>query len=173
MRIIVTKLGYWRRLGAAVVAMLTGVPGMPSRAATTDVPQSWVIYAQQVGQQFQAWIEADDPDADRFHQYLDARMGEASPDHPPASTILVRAWIGPDGRVTQVLFDSLGDTGADATLRTLLTVHPVPSSPPPDMRQPLRIRLHIQPNPDAAPAKALSGSLGIGGGQEGRRSATG
>lgn len=143
------KSGYWRRLGAAVVAVLAGMPGISARAETADVPQSWVAYAQLVGQQFQAWIEADDPDADRFHQFLDTRMSETGPGIRPLSAVLVRAWIGSDGRVTRVSFDSLGDPKADATLRTLLTAHPVPNPPPPDMRQPLRVRLHIQPNPDA------------------------
>lgn len=154
------KSGYWRRLGAAMVAMLTGLPGMPARAAATDIPPSWVAYAQLVGQQFQSWIEADDPEADRFHQYLDVRMSEADATHPPLSTILVRAWIGPDGSVTRVLFDSMGDARADAALRGLLAGHPLRDPPPPGLRQPLRVRLHIQPNPDAAGKDGVSGSAG-------------
>lgn len=141
-----------------MVAMLTGMPGIPARAEATDVPQSWLAYAQMVEQQFQSWIEASDPNADRFHQYLDARMGEAGAIHLPLSTILVRVWIAPDGQATRVLFDSLGDAQADATLRGLLTEHPLPGPPPSDMRQPLRIRLHIQPNPGAAGKDGPSGS---------------
>jgi hypothetical protein len=143
------KLGYWRRLGAAVIAMLTGIPAAQPYAATTDVPASWVAYAQLVGQTFQTWIDSDDADAGRFQQYLDTRMAAAHADSSSASTILIQTWIGPDGRVTDVRFDSLGTPEADAALRTLLTAHSISGPPPRDMRQPLRVRLSIQPNPEA------------------------
>lgn len=149
----------WRRLGAAMVAVLAGLPGISARAATSDVPPSWVAYARLVGQQFQSWIEADDPEADRFHRYLDSRMGKTGSASLASPTILVRAWIGPDGTVTRVLFDSLGDAQADATLRVLLSAHRLSDPPPSGMRQPLRVRLHIEPNPDAAPNGAHTGSV--------------
>jgi hypothetical protein len=154
---MMTNLGYWRRLGAAVMAMLTGLPAMQSYAATTDAPASWVAYAQLVGQTFQTWIESDDADAGRFQQYLDARMAAAHADSSSVSTILIQTWIGPDGQVTDVRFDSLGNPDADAVLRKLLTAHSMSSSPPRDMRQPLRVRLSIQPNPEAAHPDAISG----------------
>ncbi|WP_233834891.1 YbaB/EbfC family DNA-binding protein [Paraburkholderia sp. ZP32-5] len=146
---MMTNLGYWRRLGAAVIAMLSGLPAVQSYAATTDAPAAWVAYAQLVGQTFQTWIESDDADAGRFQQYLDARMAAAHADSSPVSTILIQTWIGPDGRVTDVRFDSLGNADADSALRTLLTAHPISNPPPRDMRQPLRVRLSIRPNPDA------------------------
>ncbi len=74
---------------------------------------------------------------------------------PPA--IVVRAWIGANGAVTRVEFASLGDPGADATLRQLLTAGgPLAEPPPPDMLQPLRVRLRLAPNPDVAAAAPAS-----------------
>ncbi|WP_260430501.1 hypothetical protein [Burkholderia cepacia] len=67
----------------------------------------------------------------------------------PLPAIVVRAWIGPNGAVTRVEFASLGDPDADATLRQLLTAGPLAELPPPDMLQPLRLRLRLAPNPDA------------------------
>jgi len=143
------KRGYWRRLGAAVIALLTGLPAAQSYAAATDVPAAWVAYAQLVGQTLQMWIESDSADAGRFQQYLDTRMAAAPADSAPVSTILLQIWIGPDGRVTDVSFDSLGNPDADAALRTVLIAHSISNPPPRDMHQPLRVRLSIQPDPEA------------------------
>ncbi|WP_412528357.1 YbaB/EbfC family DNA-binding protein [Burkholderia lata] len=140
----------WR---AIVVAWALAVGAVPAAVAqTADVPQTWIRYGQLAGQQFQAWLEADGDAADRLHRYLEARVLNASADAPPA--IVVRAWIGANGAVTRVEFASLGDTDADATLRQLLTAGPLAEPPPPDMLQPLRVRLRLAPNPDAAAAAA-------------------
>ncbi|UEP31359.1 MULTISPECIES: YbaB/EbfC family DNA-binding protein [unclassified Burkholderia] len=122
---------------------------VPVAAQTTDVPQPWISYAQLVGRQFQAWLEADGDAADRLHRYLEARVLNASADAPPPA-IVVRAWIGANGAVTRIEFASLGSADADATLRQLLTASPLAEAPPPDMLQPLRVRLRLTPNPEAA-----------------------
>ncbi|WP_414133016.1 YbaB/EbfC family DNA-binding protein [Burkholderia territorii] len=122
---------------------------MPVAAQTADVPQPWINYAQLVGRQFQAWLEADGDAADRLHRYLEERVLNARADAPPPA-IVVRAWIGANGAVTRVDFASLGSADADATLRQLLTASPLAEAPPPDMLQPLRVRLRLMPNPGAA-----------------------
>ncbi|WP_414144162.1 YbaB/EbfC family DNA-binding protein [Burkholderia territorii] len=122
---------------------------MPVAAQTADVPQPWINYAQLVGRQFQAWLEADGDAADRLHRYLEERVLNARADAPPPA-IVVRAWIGANGAVTRVEFASLGSADADATLRQLLTASPLAEAPPPDMLQPLRVRLRLMPNPGAA-----------------------
>ncbi|RQR62336.1 YbaB/EbfC family DNA-binding protein [Burkholderia sp. Bp9126] len=137
--------------GAALVVVWTLAAGAPAHAQTTDVPQTWITYAHLVGRQFQGWLEADGDAADRLHRSLEARVLNARADAPP-SAIVVRAWIGANGTVTRVEFDPLGDTGADAALRQLLTAGPLAEPPPPDMRQPLRVRLRLAPNPDAPAA---------------------
>ncbi|WP_408580405.1 YbaB/EbfC family DNA-binding protein [Burkholderia ubonensis] len=119
----------------------------PARAQTADVPQPWISYAQLAGRQFQAWLEADGDAADRLHRHLEDRVLRASAEAPPPA-IVVRAWIGASGAVTRVEFATLGDPNADAALRQLLTAGPL-AEPPPDMRQPLRVRLRLMPNPDA------------------------
>ncbi|WP_417903635.1 YbaB/EbfC family DNA-binding protein [Burkholderia territorii] len=122
---------------------------MPVAAQTADVPQPWISYAQLVGRQFQAWLEADGDAADRLHRYLEERVLNARADAPQPA-IVVRAWIGANGAVTRVDFASLGSADADATLRQLLTASPLAETPPPDMLQPLRVRLRLMPNPGAA-----------------------
>ncbi|AOK19348.1 hypothetical protein WT26_25895 [Burkholderia cepacia] len=137
-----------RGWGAALAVAWTLVASAPAHAQTADVPQAWMRYGQLAGQQFQAWLEADGDAADRLHRYLEVRVLNASAAAPPPA-IVVRAWIGPNGAVTRVEFASLGDPNADAALRQLLTAGPLAEPPPPDMRQPLRVRLRLTPNPDA------------------------
>lgn len=127
----------------------------PGRSQTSDVPQPWISYAQLVGHQFQAWLEADDDAANQLHRYLEDRILNAKDDAPPPA-VVIRAWIGADGAVTSVEFDSLGDAKADAILRQLLTAHPIVEPPPPDMRQPLRVRLHLTANADAGAGLACA-----------------
>ncbi|HEY1611569.1 MAG TPA: YbaB/EbfC family DNA-binding protein [Paraburkholderia sp.] len=136
--------------GAMAVALLVAWhPG--AWAQTQNVPQRWIDYGQLVGTQFQAGLEHNDDEANQFHTFLENRILNAKGDTPPPA-IVIRAWIGPDGTVSQVDFDSLGDAQADATLRKLLTAHPISEPPPPDMLQPLRVRLHLEANPDATGA---------------------
>jgi len=122
----------------------------PAWAQSPEVPQPWIAYAQLCGRQFQAWLENDDDAANQLHHYLEDRILNAKGDAPPAA-IVIRAWIDPTGAVTRVAFDTLGDPNADALLRRLLTTHPITEPPPADMRQPLRVRLHLVANPDATP----------------------
>ncbi|MDN7590349.1 YbaB/EbfC family DNA-binding protein [Burkholderia seminalis] len=145
----------WLRGIVVACALVAGAA--PAVAQTADVPSTWIRYGQLAGQQFQAWLEADGEAADRLHRYLEARVLNARADAPPPA-IVVRAWIDATGAVTRVEFASLGDTDADATLRQLLTAGPLAEPPPPDMLQPLRVRLRLVPNPDASAAVPASAS---------------
>ncbi|WP_034185226.1 MULTISPECIES: hypothetical protein [Burkholderia] len=142
-------------LRAIVVACALAVCATSAAPQTADVPQAWIRYGQLAGRQFQTWLEADGDAADRLHRYLETRVLNAHADAPPPA-IVVRAWIGANGAVTRIEFASLGDPDADATLRQLLTAGPLSESPPPDMLQPLRVRLRLAPNPDAAAAAPAS-----------------
>jgi hypothetical protein len=144
----------WFRVLMVLLAMTWGVSGW---AQTLDVPQPWIDYAQLAGSQFQASLEADDDAANRLHRLLEDRILNAKVDAPPLA-IVVRAWIGMDGSVTKVEFDPLGDAQADAILRQLLTARRISEPPPPDMRQPLRVRLQMVANPDAALGASAAGS---------------
>ncbi|HEF5873251.1 TPA: YbaB/EbfC family DNA-binding protein [Burkholderia cenocepacia] len=142
-------------LGAILVASVLVAGVAPAVAQTADVPPTWIRYGQLAGQQFQTWLEADGDAADRLHRYLETRVLNARAGAPPPA-IVVRAWIGTNGVVTRVEFASLGDADADAALRQLLTAGPLAEPPPPDMLQPLRVRLRLAPNPDAAAAAPAS-----------------
>ncbi|WP_233839105.1 YbaB/EbfC family DNA-binding protein [Paraburkholderia sp. ZP32-5] len=140
----------------AALAMALLVAASPyARAQTQNVPPQWLTYAREVGGQFQAELASDDDTANQFYSFLENRVLHAKGDAPPPE-IVVRAWIGADGAVTRVDFDSLGDAQADATLRQLLTAHPMTEPPPADMLQPLRVRLHLEANPDADAPGATS-----------------
>ncbi|HEY3598842.1 MAG TPA: YbaB/EbfC family DNA-binding protein [Paraburkholderia sp.] len=147
-------LSRWLRLVIGVSAIAWSIGGW---AQSTGVPQPWVSYAQLVGRQFQAWLEADDDAANQLHAFLEDRILHPKGDAPP-SAIVIRAWVGADGAVTTVAFDSLGDPKADAILRSLLTARPITEPPPPDMRQPLRVRLRLEANPDEGQGGAANAS---------------
>jgi hypothetical protein len=154
------KQGLKRTVGYAfgACAIAFGIAGyaQSATAQTTEVPQTWIAYAQIVGEQFQRSLEAYDDTANELHAYLEDRMQHA-PAGTIASTVTVRAWIGNDGAVTRVAFDSLGDAQADNDLRALLMAHAIGLSPPADMRQPLRVRLVLEAKPDAQPKGENSG----------------
>src|ERR1700722_13615790 len=86
------------------------------QAAARGIPQPWISYAQLAGRQLQASLEGDDDAANQLHQFLEDRILNAKGNKPPPA-LVVRAWIGPNGAVTRVEFDSLGDPKADALLR--------------------------------------------------------
>ncbi|AJK50024.1 hypothetical protein BGL_2c19600 [Burkholderia plantarii] len=135
----------------AVAGLLASVAPVVAHAQQTAAPAAWVSYAQQVGQQFQTALATGGDTAARIEQTLGDRVGTASGTDAAAAlpAVALRAWIGDDGAVTRLEFESLGDAQADASLRRLLTgVRLAP--PPAGMLQPLRVRLQLVPNPDAA-----------------------
>src|ERR1700754_5274097 len=122
-----------KRISAAAIAMsLVLTFSAAAWAQSSAIPQPWIAYAQLAGQQFQAWLEADNEAADALHTYLEQRHKNAQGD-ASLKTVAVRAWFGADGTVTRVAFDSLGDPKADAGLRELLTTRPMTEPPPPDL----------------------------------------
>ena len=153
------KIRVSRDILAWVLALGFGWAALPvcAQAGLPGVPQAWLSYAQLTSRQFQTWLEADDDAANQLHQFLEERVTNAKDGQPPAA-IVIRAWIGADGTVSRVEFNSLGTPAADALLRRLLTQHPISEPPPADMPQPLRVRLHIEANPEKdAPASASIG----------------
>jgi hypothetical protein len=156
-------------LGACALAW-----GVAGHAQTTDVPPAWIAYARIVGEQFQHSLESYDDTANELHAFLEDRMQHAPADTIP-STVTVRAWIGNDGAVTRVAFDSLGDAQADNDLRAVLMAHGIGVSPPADMRQPLRVRLVLEAKPDArqndgaAGGNSSANSAGKAGGNSGTK----
>lgn len=130
----------WRRWLAIAVAALS--MGSAAAAQSNAVPAAWISYAGLVGHQFQARLMADDEVAYRLHKFLEDRTVGATEE--PPGPLQIRVWIGPEGQVTRLDFPSLGLPQADADLRQLLTAMPLSEPPPPDMRQPLTLRLNLQ-----------------------------
>jgi hypothetical protein len=103
-------------------------------------PPSWMQFAKLVKYRFETWMAADDEVARRFRTYCSERAGQA--DGPP-QTLVVRAWLNPDGTVERVAFASLKDQRADEDLRTILKRGNVGEAPPPEMLQPVHLSLSL------------------------------
>ena len=105
----------------------------------SNVPPSWKQFAKLVQYRFETWVSADEEVANRFRSYLtNAGKEEGAP-----PTLVVRAWLNPDGTVERVSFAALRDARADADLRTILTRGNIGEAPPPEMLQPLSLRFSL------------------------------
>ncbi|NVO16094.1 MAG: hypothetical protein HXX10_18835 [Rhodoplanes sp.] len=107
---------------------------------SSQAPAHWAQFAKLVKFRFETWVGEDEPIADRFRTYLKAHAGTS--DGPPES-LVVRAWINPDGTVERVSFPDLPDTGATRDLRLILTRGNIGEAPPPEMLQPLNLRFAV------------------------------
>jgi hypothetical protein len=138
-------------LGAASLVAMLGIGPSGTRAAAaprdsgyrpaTTVPPSWNRFAGLVQSRFQEALAGDDPAVGRLHAYLDARMTDAD---APLDRLVVRAWIGRDGRVERVAFPALSDQQADQDLRTILMRGNIGAAPPQDMLQPISLGLSLE-----------------------------
>ncbi|CZZ91096.1 Uncharacterised protein [Bordetella ansorpii] len=140
-----SRAPFWRRMwGAAASALGLGlVLSQPAPVlAQAAVPQHWISYAQLVSNQFQAWLADPANEAVvRLHERMQQRVLESN--GSPAAPVVVRVWVTNQGQVERVTFDTLGDDQADQDLRTVLTAQPLSEPPPPDMRQPMVLRLKL------------------------------
>lgn len=133
---------WWRRLVAMGAALILGGG---AAAQSNAVPPAWQSYAGLVAHQFQAWLMADDETAYRLHKFLEDRTLNTA--GKPLEQLLVNVWIDSEGRVSRLDFPSLGADQADEDLRRILSTSPLSEPPPPDMRQPLVLRLNLQLKP--------------------------
>ncbi|WKA26134.1 hypothetical protein [Bradyrhizobium roseum] len=102
----------------------------------SNVPPSWKQFSKLVQYRFETWVGADEEVANRFRAYV---MNSGKEDGAPPS-LVVRAWLNPDGTVERVSFPALKDARADADLRTILTRGNIGEAPPPEMLQPISLR---------------------------------
>lgn len=147
----------FRSLGAVIglfaVGLCAGTSAVPAqdtdyRSATT-APATWQAFAQQLQSQFVQRLAADDKEAHSFQEFMAQR--DAGPNAPPL-TFVARTWVLPDGKIERLEFDGLDDKDVAVHLRTLLTRDNV-GVPPPDMLQPLRLRLSLRPKEPPAENK--------------------
>lgn len=125
----------WRPLAWALGLLALGNVSVSAQ----DAPAHWMAYAASVSAELQQRLQQqDDPHAQGVLAWL-----QEHPDAP--APLAVSLWIGADGRISKLEFPSLGDAAVDADLRTALQATPLPTAPPKDMRQPLRLGLVLTP----------------------------
>lgn len=115
-----------------------------SIAVAQGVPAHWLSYAEMVGNQIREWLsDPVDERVQRLHGWMQQRMLEDGRVIAPSS-IVVRMWVAPSGSVEHVEFASLGSAQADMDLSALLTDGSLMEPPPPDMKQPMVLRLSLE-----------------------------
>lgn len=138
MRCVLAASGLFALMAPVIVAPVLA-QGLDYRDPA-KAPPSWAQFAKLVQYRFETWIGADEPLAKRFRSYLTEHAGK---ENGPPPTLVVRAWLNPDGTVERVSFPALKDAGADADLRTILTRGNIGEAPPPEMLQPLNLRFSL------------------------------
>jgi hypothetical protein len=108
--------------------------------SATAAPETWRAFARQLQGQVEQRLAGDDAKARHFQDYLTKRSQES--DASPL-TVVLRTWILADGQVHRVEFDGIDDRGAVDDLRALLVDGNV-GAPPPEMLQPLHLRLSLR-----------------------------
>lgn len=104
-----------------------------------NVPPSWKQFAKLVQFRFETWVSADEEVANRFRSHM---INVGKEDGAPP-TLVVRAWLNPDGTIEKVSFAALKHAQADADLRTILTRGNIGEAPPPEMLQPISLRFSL------------------------------
>lgn len=105
-----------------------------------SAPPSWGQFSKLVKYRFEEWMSADEAVANRFRAWLKETGGTAN--GAPAS-IVVKAWLNPDGSVEKVSFAPFKDERANSDLRTVLIRGNVGEAPPPEMLQPINLRFSL------------------------------
>jgi hypothetical protein len=111
-------------------------------------PESWQVFSRQLQSRFQEQLAAGD-----VAQTLQEALASAD-------ALTVRAWILPGGQIARVEFDQIAPLLA-VRLRTLLSRVNV-GAPPPDMLQPVHVRLLLRPNVEPEPDRPAQRNLGQG-----------
>jgi hypothetical protein len=107
--------------------------------SAAEVPASWRDFAMELQTKLQARLTADAKAVGKIADGM--RRLEHSDDATPGA-IIVRAWMSPSGKIQRLVFDDLnGDVVT--VLHTLLDNDDV-GLPPPDMLQPVHLRLSLR-----------------------------
>jgi hypothetical protein len=146
------RIAWWKRLlcslGAISGVFTVGVGASRLPAAAQDVnyrsaaaaPAAWQEFAKRLQGAFQDRLAADE-EVRLFQDYTAKHSGAAS---TTALALVVRTWVLPDGKVERIEFDGLDDDNLAVRLGALLALGNV-GVPPPDMLQPLHLRLSLRP----------------------------
>jgi hypothetical protein len=138
----------WLRVAAGILTVLSAARAAPiadKQAEQRPAPHaSWVEFAGRLQQQFQRELSADNKRTARFTDAM-TRLLQAS-DRPPRS-VVVRAWVTTEGKVERLELEGRQSEEALHDLYAVLGGSSVGVSPP-DMPQPLRMRLSLKPRPE-------------------------
>ena len=104
-------------------------------------PPAWGQFAKLVKYRFEEWIAADDVIANRFRAWVKAANAA---DKATPSSLVVKAWLNPDGTVERVTFPALNDERANSDLRLVLTRGNIGEPPPLEMIQPINLRFSLR-----------------------------
>jgi hypothetical protein len=141
-----------RSLGALTGLLAVGAGATVASAQSNDyraaaaAPASWQAFAGQLQGRFEQRLAADDKDAASFRNYL--AQHQAGPSASPLKFVAAIS-ILPDGKIDRLEVDGLDDEQIAIRLRALLSQENV-GAPPPDMLQPLRLRLSLRPKEPSA-----------------------
>ena len=136
----------FRSLGAAAGLVSAGLAADVSSAAAqngysrpaTTAPAAWQEFAKQLQARFEQRLSADDARVRHLQDLMTRRRGGSD----AALSIRLRTWVLPDGKVERVEFENL-DNDIAVALRALLLDGDV-GAPPPEMLQPLHLRLSLR-----------------------------
>lgn len=146
-----SRAGWWRKVLHSTAALAglfaSGVTTEASPAAVennnyrsaTAAPDSWQAFSRQLREYFERQLAGDDAKARHLQDYMASLQGSGS----SALNFVLRTWVGSDGKVDRVEFDGIDDPNAINDLRALLVKGDV-GSPPPEMLQPLHLRLSLR-----------------------------
>jgi hypothetical protein len=139
----------WLRVVLGALAVLFGARVEPVGAAaeadkpsTTEVPASWQAFARLLQLRFQERLSSDNDNAVRLRDSM-AKLGQAG---AAAPTLIVRAWVLADGKVARVELEGTSNADALHDLSAALMGDAI-GTVPPDMPQPLRLRLSLGAKP--------------------------
>jgi hypothetical protein len=145
------RFGWWRTVlhstaalvglfasGVTTEASPVGVENNNYRAATA-APDSWQAFSRQLREHFERKLAGDDAKARHLQNYMASLQGSSG----SVLNFVLRTWVGSDGKVDRVEFDGIDDPNAISDLRALLVNGDV-GAPPPEMLQPLHLRLSLR-----------------------------
>jgi hypothetical protein len=134
----------WFRVVIGALALVFGARAQIAAAreadkpSTTEVPASWLAFATRLQLRFQERLSSDDKSAVRLRDSMTRRAKAAD----AAPTLVVRAWLLADGRISRIELEGSQDQDALRDLGAVLIGESI-GAVPPDMLQPLRLRLSL------------------------------
>jgi hypothetical protein len=134
----------WLRVVVGALAVLFATKAQVRAASegdkpsATEVPAGWQAFAARLQLRFQERLSSDDKNASRLRDTMTKRAKATG----AAPTLIVRAWILADGKVSRVELEGLPDENDVHDLGAVLIGETI-GAVPPDMPQPLRLRLSL------------------------------